>query len=263
MVRRPLGRTGLAVSPIGLGTTKLGRNTDVKYPERFVLPSDEAVRDLLETGLALGLNLIDTAPAYGESEQRLGAFVESQRDRIVLCTKCGEQYKNGVSTYDFSADAIVASAEESLRRLRTDHVDILLLHSNSRDLEILTQTDAVEALGRLKKAGKVRAVGISAKTADGISRACETLDVVMAPFSEKETSLSEALKKAHDQGLGVLAIKGLYSGHLEAPWAIEFVLKQPFIDALILGTISIAHLKEAVTVAAACLNPKSKIENPK
>ncbi|MGH7765970.1 MAG: aldo/keto reductase [Candidatus Binatia bacterium] len=249
MVPRPLGRTGLAVSPIGLGTTKLGRNTDVKYPERFALPSDQVVRDLLETGLAAGVNLIDTAPAYGESEQRLGAFVESHRNRIVLCTKCGEQYNNGRSIYDFSASAIVASTEESFRRLRTDHVDILLLHSNGRDLEILTQTDTVEALGRLKKAGKVRAVGISAKTEEGISRACETLDVIMAPFNERETSLSEALKKAHDQGLGVLATKGLYSGYLEARRAIEFVLKQPFIDALILGTISPAHLKEAVSVA--------------
>jgi len=263
MVPRPLGRTGLVISPIGLGTTKLGRNTDVKYPERFALPADEAVRDLLETSLALGINLIDTAPAYGESERRLGNFVESHRDRIVLCTKCGEQYSGGISTYDFSAGAIVASAEESLRRLRTDHVDILLLHSNGRDIEILTQTDALEGLGRLKKAGKTRAVGISAKTEAGIARACETLDVVMAPFSEKETSLADALKNAHDRGLGVLAIKGLYSGHLEARRAIEFVLKQPFIDALILGTINQAHLKEAVKVAQACLNPKSKIQKPK
>lgn len=249
MVPRPLGRTGLVVSPIGLGTTKLGRNTDVKYPERFALPSDETVRDLLETSLALGINLIDTAPAYGESERRLGNFVESRRNRIVLCTKCGEQYSGGVSTYDFSAGAIVASAEESLRRLHTDHVDILLLHSNGRDIEILTQTDALEGLDRLKKAGKARAVGISAKTEEGVARACETLDVVMAPFNEKETSLSEALKNAHNRGLGVLAIKGLYNGHLEAASAIEFVLKQPFIDALILGTINPAHLKEAVSVA--------------
>ena len=263
MVPRPLGRTGLAVGPIGLGTTKLGRNTDVKYPERFALPSDEEVLGLLETSLALGVNLIDTAPAYGESERRLGTFVEAYRERIVLSTKCGEQYKDGVSKYDFSAAAIVASAEESLRRLRTDHVDILLLHSNGLDIEILTQTDALEGLGRLKKAGKVRAVGISAKTETGIARACETLDVVMAPFSEKETSLSEALKKAHGRGLGVLAIKGLYSGHLEATAAIEFVLEKSFIDALILGTINQAHLKEAVKLAEACLNPKSKIQNPK
>jgi aryl-alcohol dehydrogenase-like predicted oxidoreductase len=249
MVPRPLGRSGLVVSPIGLGTTKLGRNTDVKYPERFALPSDETVRDLLETSLALGINLIDTAPAYGECERRLGTFVEANRDRIVLCTKCGEQYRDGVSTYDFSAAAIVASAEESLRRLCTDHVDILLLHSHGRDLDILRQTDALEGLDRLKKAGKVRAAGISAKTEEGVAHACETLDVVMAPFNERETALAEALKRAHESGLGVLAMKGLYSGHLEAASAIEFVLKQSFIDSLVLGTINPTHLKEAVNVA--------------
>jgi aryl-alcohol dehydrogenase-like predicted oxidoreductase len=249
MVFRPLGKTGLVVGPIGLGTVKLGRNTDVKYPDRFALPSDEKVRELLETALQLGVNLIDTAPAYGESEKKLGPFVAANRDRIVLATKCGEQHSAGRSTYDFSAAAIVASVDKSLGRLRTDHVDILLLHSDGRDMEILTQTDALEALGRLKKGGKARAVGISAKTEAGILRASETLDVVMAPYSQKENSLAEALKRAHDKGLGVLAIKSLFSGHLQARAAIEHVLQQPFIDALILGTINPEHLREAVGVA--------------
>jgi aryl-alcohol dehydrogenase-like predicted oxidoreductase len=263
MVPRPLGRTGLAVSPIGLGTTKFGRNTDVKYPKPFALPSDEQVAELLKTALRLGVNLIDTAPAYGESERRLGSFAESHRDRLVLCTKCGEKYTEGRSTFNFSASVIVASAEESLRRLKTDCIDILLLHSDGRDVEILTRTGAVEGLGRLKKSGKVRAVGISAKTPAGILEACRTLDVVMAPFSQKEPLLAEALGKAHEAGLGVLAIKGLFSGHLDARPAIEFVLRQPFIDALILGTIDPVHLKEAVAVADRSLNPKSKIQNPK
>lgn len=249
MVPRPLGRTGLIVRPIGLGTTKLGRNADVKYPKRFTLPSKEQVCDLLETTLRLDVNLIDTAPAYGESERRLGPFVATNRDRLVVCTKCGEQYGNGRSTYNFSAPGIVVSVEESLRRLKTDHIDILLLHSNGRDVEILTQTDAHEALQRLKKSGKTRAVGISAKTQAGILEACQTLDVVMAPFSQKDPSLAGALKKAHEAGLGVLAIKGLFSGHLEARPAIEFVLRQPFIDTLILGTNDPAHLREAVSIA--------------
>jgi aryl-alcohol dehydrogenase-like predicted oxidoreductase len=199
--------------------------------------------------LQLGVNLIDTAPAYGESERKLRPFVAANRARIVLATKCGEQYKDGRSTYDFSARAITASIDESLRRMKTDHVDLLLLHSDGRDLEILDQTDALEALGRLKKSGKARAVGISAKTEAGIARACGVLDVVMAPFNEKETSLANALREAHEAGLGVLAIKGLYSGHLEARTAIEFVLKQPFIDALVVGTINPAHLQEAAAVA--------------
>ena len=249
MVRRQLGRTGLTVSSVALGTTKLGRNTGVKYPADFTLPSDQEVATLLESARQLGVNLIDTAPAYGESERQLSSFINNHRHEVVLCTKCGEQYLNGRSIYDFSAQAILASVEQSLRRLRTDHVDILLLHSDGNDVEILTQTDAVDTLSQLKKSGKIRAAGISAKTKPGILEAARTLDVIMAPFSQKEPSLAEALAEVQDRGLGVLAIKGLFSGHLEAGPAIEFVLSQPFIDALVLGTIDPAHLAEAAVMA--------------
>ena len=249
MVPRPLGRTGIKISPIGLGTTKLGRNTDVKYPKPFALPSDDEVRTLIETSLEIGVNLVDTAPAYGESERKLGPLIESNRDRFVLCTKCGERYTNGRSVYDFSARAIEASLDESLRRLRTDYVDVFLIHSNGQDLEILTQSDALDALQRVKKSGKARAIGISAKTEAGILESCRSLDVVMAPFSQTDSSLMAALAKAHEAGLGVLAIKGLFSGCLEAAPAIEFVLRQSFIDALVVGTIAPAHLREAVSVA--------------
>jgi aryl-alcohol dehydrogenase-like predicted oxidoreductase len=221
----------------------------VKYSTPFALPSAERMSELLATCLRLGVNLIDTAPAYGESERRLRPFVEIYRDRLAICTKCGERYEAGRSTFDFSAPAIITSLEGSLRRLKTDHVEILLLHSDGRDVDILTRTDALEGLKRLKKSGKVCAVGISAKTEAGILEACKTLDVVMAPFSQRETSLAEALEKAHNAGLGVLAIKGLFSGHLEARAAIEFVVRQPFIDTLIVGTLDPAHLREAVTIA--------------
>lgn len=249
MVCRSLGQTGLTVSCIGLGTTQLGRNTDVKYPRPFTLPSDQQVSDLLDTALTSGVNLIDTAPAYGWSEARLGAFVGSHRERLVLSTKCGEHYSNGRSTYDFSARALIASLEASLRRLRVDHIDILLLHSDGRDIDILTQTDALEALESLKQSGKTRAIGISAKTPDGIHEACRTLDVIMAPFSQKDPRLAEALRAAHEAGLGTLAIKGLASGYLEARPAIQFVLRQEFIDALIVGTTNPRHLCEAVSLA--------------
>jgi len=249
MVRRQLGRSGFAVAPIALGTTKFGRNTDVKYPASFALPSAQQIAELFESALKLGVHLIDTAPAYGESEQRLGALVEKHRDEIVLCGKCGESYTNGRSFYDFSATAIIASVEASLGRLKTDHIDILLLHSDGRDVEILTQTDALEGLGQLKRSGKIGAMGISAKTPTGIREAARSCDIVMAPFSQVEPALANALTEAHDQGLGVLAIKGLFSGHLEARPAIEFVLSQPFIDALVIGTLNPAHLELAVEIA--------------
>jgi aryl-alcohol dehydrogenase-like predicted oxidoreductase len=249
MVQRRLGSTGLAVSPIGLGTTKLGRNTDVKYPAPFELPSDKQVEELLEAALELGVNLIDTAPAYGESESRLGRFLAAQRARWVLCTKCGEDYQRGRSTYDFSAAALSRSVDISLQRLRTDYVDVLLLHSDGRDLEILKRSDAVESLGRLKAGGKARAVGISAKTPEGITAALPLLDVVMAPFSARDRSLEPALARAHDQGVGTLAIKGLFSGHLEPAGAIQFVVRRSFVDSLIVGTINKEHLRNAVAAA--------------
>jgi aryl-alcohol dehydrogenase-like predicted oxidoreductase len=249
MVPRALGRTGLKVSPIGLGTVKLGRNTAVKYPAAFELPSEAQVEKLLETALNLGVNLIDTAPAYGKSEKRLGAFVAAHRESIVLATKCGERYENGRSTYDFSAAAITASVEQSLKNLRTDRIDLLLLHSNGEDEKILTKTDALAALSSLKQSGKIRAAGISAKTEKGVALACDSLDIVMASFSQSDQALSGALAEARAAGLGILAIKGLASGHLSARGAIEFVLKENFIDALIVGTIDPAHLQEAVETA--------------
>jgi hypothetical protein len=71
----------------------------------------------------------------------------------------------------------------------------------------------------------------------------------MAPFSERAPSLAQALSTAHAQGLGILAITGLFSGHLEAGTAIENVLRHPFVDSLTVGTINPAHLREAVTAA--------------
>ena len=253
MAPRPLGRTGLSVSPVGLGTVKLGRNTGVKYPAPFALPTAAEARVLLESALELGITFYDTAPAYGESESRMASFVAAHRDRIVLSTKCGETYAAGRSTYDFTAAAITASVEASLRRLGTDHLDLLLLHSDGRDVEILTKTDAVSALRRLKAQGKVRAVGVSARTAEGIAEACRSLDVVMAPYSLTDPSLVAALREAHDAGLGVLAIKTLGSGRLgdRTEPALTHVLEQPFIDAAVVGTLSPDHLRAAVAAAEA------------
>ncbi len=297
MVPRPLGSTGLFTSPIGLGTVKLGRNADVKYAEAFELPTDGEVQALLEEALRLGITLIDTAPAYGESERRLAPFLAAHRDRFLLCSKAGETWAPGrqqaglasqqaglasqqaglasqqaglasqqaglaSSTYDFSARAIEASVEESLRRLGTDRLDILLLHSDGRDTEILQGTDALEAIDRLKAAGKVRLGGISAKTSGGILASIGRLDVVMAPFSQADPSRADALMAAREAGMGVLVIKGLHAGKLQASEAVRFALSQPFLDCLVVGTLSASHLLEAVRVAESPLSLPASARRP-
>jgi aryl-alcohol dehydrogenase-like predicted oxidoreductase len=253
---RALGSTGLIVPRIGLGTVKIGRNTAVRYPARFDLPDGEALNQLLETALELGVTLLDTAPAYGTSEERLGPFVARHRDRLVICTKCGETFDGTASAWDFSGTAITASVERSLRRLRTETVDVLLLHSDGNDETILSREDTLSALAALKRAGKVRATGISAKSARGVELGAERLDVVMAPYSAAQPSLGPSLARARAAGAGVLAIKGLGQGQLgrtagvsAVTDAVRAVLAAPFVDSLIVGTLNPAHLREIVAAA--------------
>jgi len=92
---RPLGGTGLTVSPLGLGTVKLGRDQGVKYPNGFRIPDDAQARQLLRLARDLGINLIDTAPAYGISEQRLGPLLQGQREHWVVVSKVGEEFVDG------------------------------------------------------------------------------------------------------------------------------------------------------------------------
>ena len=82
-----LGQTGLELSPIGLGTVKIGRNTDLKYPSGFELPSDHEIIELLRLASQLGINCLDTAPAYGTSEKRLGAVLPEVPNDFHIITK--------------------------------------------------------------------------------------------------------------------------------------------------------------------------------
>lgn len=246
------------VSALGLGTVKLGRNRDVKYPRPFDLPDDREVDALLETALEEGVLVWDTAPAYGIAEQRLGQRLPAVRERVVLCTKAGEIHGPEGSVFDFSGPAILASVERSLARLRTDVIDVCLLHSDGRDSEILEHTDAVDTLVRLREAGKVRAIGISAKTAEGIDRASHHLDVVMAPYGISHRELHPALQRARRRGCGVMAIKVLGQGHAVADAqdadarlraALALVLDDEVVDVALVGTSSAAHLREAAHAA--------------
>ena len=129
MEKRQLGQTGIEVSLLGLGTVKFGRNEQVKYPEGFEIPDEAFLADLLDLARSLGINMLDTAPSYGVSEERLGRLLEGQRQDWVIVGKVGEEFENGQSSYHFTPDHFKRSLERSLKRLDTNFLDVLLIHS--------------------------------------------------------------------------------------------------------------------------------------
>ncbi|MCY3819735.1 MAG: aldo/keto reductase [Gammaproteobacteria bacterium] len=242
--RRPLGTTGIEVSLIGLGTVKLGRNTGLDVAP-FELPSLSDARRLIGCAWDLGINLLDTAAAYGESEARLGALLAGNRQRWVLCTKAGEIHEDGESRYDFSAQAIRRSVETSLRRLRTDYLDIVLVHSDGRDMAILSDAEALATLNDLKQAGAVRAVGFSHKTSAGGRTALAQCDVIMTALSHTDRSQRDVVREAGKSGCGVLIKKPLDSGR-SAPETLRNVADQPGVSSIVVGTTNPAHLERNV-----------------
>ena len=251
---RQLGSTDLLVSPLALGTVKLGRNTQVKYPAAFELPDDKQATALLDTAAALGINLVDTAPAYGDSEARLGRLLPGKRTDWVICTKAGEFFEGGQSRYDYSAEAVTASVIESLRLLDTDYLDMVLVHSDGNDEAILDETDVLETLFRFKDAGEVRTVGFSAKTPTGALSALPLVDVLMLPLDPGDTSHLPVIEAAGEQGCGVLLKKIFASGHHPDPAdCIRFTLGAKGVSAAVVGTINPNHLAANVQAALGCL----------
>ena len=244
MDARRLGRAGPAVSPIGFGAFKIGRNVGIKYPQGYELPDEQQVSALLHGVLDLGINYIDTAPAYGSSEQWIGRVLASRRDEFVLSSKVGETFEDGQSTYDFSADAVDASLQRSLERLGTDRLDAVFIHSNGEREEDFARSGAVASLRRARERGVVNAIGLSAKTIQGARSALDWADVLMVEYPLNDRSFEPILVSAVDRGVGIVCKKGLASGHLSPIEAIRFVLRQPAIASLVVGSLNLAHLEQ-------------------
>ncbi|MFA7892603.1 aldo/keto reductase [Pseudomonas sp. URMO17WK12:I11] len=259
-LHRPLGSTGLQVSPLGLGTVKLGRDQGVKYPSGFTIPGDDEARLLLGQARDLGINLLDTAPAYGRSEERLGPLLRGQRDAWVLVSKVGEEYDGGQSRFDFSAAHTRRSVERSLRRLETDRIDLVLVHSDGNDLAILEQQAVYETLAALKREGKILGFGFSGKTAAGGLKALEQGDCAMVTFNLNEQAERPVLDYAAQHGKAILVKKALASGHAcLAPGvdpvraSFELLFAHPGVSSAIVGTINPLHLAHNVATVARIL----------
>jgi aryl-alcohol dehydrogenase-like predicted oxidoreductase len=179
------------------------------------------------------------------------------RQDWVIVTKVGEIFEEGVSRFDFSAAHTRASVERSLRRLRTDYLDVVLIHSHGDDLAILQQEPVLEALLGLKQEGKVRGIGMSSKTVEGGLQVVERCDLVMATCNLDYNEELPVLQAAAEQGKGVLIKKGLMSGHVAGEEGVrrsmEFVFSQPGVSSMIVGTINPDHLTSNVRLLESVL----------
>ncbi len=151
-----IGKTDLYVNPIGLGTNAVGGHN------LFPNLNEEAGRELVRTGLANGINLLDTAFIYGpkRSEEMIGEVVKEAGNRaeIVIATKAAHRFAGTEVVFDNSPAFLKQAVEDSLQRLQTDYIDLFYIHFPDQDTP---KDEAVGALKQLKDEGKIRAIGVS------------------------------------------------------------------------------------------------------
>ena len=262
------------VSEIGLGALEIGRPWPNwrKGKVDFDRPSDaEAIR-LVGTAIDAGINFIDTAPAYVESERLLGMALKGKRESVVLATKCGEWFDSSGSRYDYSGPEVKRFMESSLRALRTDRVDLLQIHSASA--EVIRRGETAAAMKRLQEEGKARFLGVSVDSEEAAIAAIESghFDCLQLSYNLLTRRMGDrAIPLAKERGMGVIVKDGLSAGRLGTNWtdisdeqirsrvaavaaraeragirmpeyAIRFVLSHPDVSTLIVGTKRVEHL---------------------
>ena len=210
MELRGLGKSGLAVSRIGFGASGLGDAFGAIDPAE----GERAVHYAVERGI----NFFDVSPYYGLTlaETRLGMALRGQREQVVLSTKCG---RYGAAEFDFSPARIRAGLEESLGRLQTDHVDVLLAHDvEFGDLDFVIQ-ETIPAMRDLQKEGKAKAIGVSGYPLGALRRVMEAvpLDVVLSYcrynllLADMDTELAPVAERL---GVGLINASPLHMGIL-------------------------------------------------
>ena len=206
---RLLGKTGLRVSAVGFGAWQLNNSI-------WGGPDEAASIELVQAALGAGCNFFDTAPGYGNgaSEQLLGKALQGRRGQAVLCTKYGHADPEKM---DFSAAGLRRSLEASLRRLQTDHVDVLLLHNPPGDLLDATKAaDLYAELEALQREGKVRAFGASIDTSHELRTLAlnTTSGAAEVLFNAFHQDVRRAFGEAARSSVGVVAKVPLDSGWL-------------------------------------------------
>lgn len=193
MYRRQFGSTDMVVSPLGFGAAEIG----------FGDVAGDLVGKMLNKALDLGINVIDTAECYANSEGKIGEAVSHRRDEFYLFTKCG--HSSGFDAPDWDVAMLERSIDRSLERLKTDYVDLIQLHSCSK--ELLEHGEVIEVLERAKAAGKTRYIGYSGEN-EGAIYACECgrFDTLQTSVNfAEQRGIDLVLPKAREAGMGVIA----------------------------------------------------------
>ena len=274
MQNRTLGKTNLEVTPIGFGTAQIG----------FVGMDQSDCDRLLNGVLDTGVHVIDTAACYVDAEEKTGKSIGSRRDEYVLVSKCGHKMADD-DPAEWSGALVRKSAERSLRLLKTDHLDVLLIHSCPK--ANLENEEFLEALVRCKQDGLVRFIGYSGDREDlDYALTLEMVDCVETSVSICDQQVLESsLPRAKDLDIGVFAKRpvansvwrdmtqygGPYGGYtsvyterlkkmnftpesigFDGSWielALRFTLHQAGVHCALIGGLNLDHVKDNLRIA--------------
>lgn len=264
MIQRQFGSSGITVSALGLGAGQIGADS--------LAESD--VEQMLNQALDLGVTLIDTARGYGLSEERIRRYLSHRRAEFILSTKVGYDVPG---QDDWTYGAVLHGVDQALRRLQTDVIDIVHLHSCP--LETLQQGDVIKALEDVQKAGKIRVAAYSGEN-EALDYAIQTkrFQSVQASLNFcDQRVINSGLAQARDQNLGFIAKRPVANApwrynerpvgrYVEEYWlrwktmqpdphglpwnevALRFSAFTPGVSSCIVGTASLEHLKENIAI---------------
>lgn len=274
--KRTLGRTGLEVTTLGFGAMEL-RGAPAG-PEI----TDQQAEKVLNAVLDAGINFIDTSIDYGRSEELMGRFIAHRRSEYFLASKCGCVPGAAMGAeHIHTAENIRAGVEQSLRRMKTDYLDLVQFH-RSLTRHQFEQHGALEAALALKKAGKVRLVGVSG-TLPQLAEQIEmgVFDAFQIPYSALQREHEEIIARASAAGAGIIIRGGvargaptdwqrgyymlpgsamrdrweqarldeLLDGMSRAEFMLRFTLSNPDLDTTIVGTKDVSHLRDNIAAA--------------
>jgi len=276
---RTLGRTGLEVTTLGYGAMEL------RGEPRGPAVTDSEADAILNAVLDAGINFIDTSPDYGRSEEHIGRAISHRRDEYFLASKCGclvgaaPAPAGQRNPHVFTAANVRAGVEQSLRRMKTDYLDLVQFHISPSRAELEAE-GALDELLKLREEGKVRFIGMSGtlpNLRDHI--AMGVFDEFQVPYSALEREHERAIAEASAAGAGIVIRGGvargaptdwararpnlpvqdrwqaarlddLLDGMSRMEFTLRFTLSHPDLDTTIVGTRNPAHLRQNLEAAA-------------